>query len=57
MEEMKYALMHVGVFLIAYIPVILFLAPVRTWFPLALMGAAMSLMVFLVALCTERREE
>lgn len=54
MEEVKEAFMHVGFFFLAYIPVVLLLAPMRAWPPLFMAGAAASLLVFLVSYYMEK---
>ena len=53
MKAFLHALGYTGVFVLCYIPAVLFLAPGRLWVALWLMGASVGLMVFLVSLFAE----
>lgn len=51
--DIKHAFISTGIFVLAYIPVVIFLTPIRAWFPMGLMGSGLGLCIFLMAFYLE----
>ena len=55
--DIKHAFLSTGVFVLTYIPVVIFLTPMRAWFPMGLMGSGLGLCIFLLSFYLEHGGE